>query len=67
MELVRSVTIGDGAEDGCPCSSVVERVLGKDEAAGSIPAEGSTGRTNSTAIQKRFDRPIPEEHAHTRP
>ena len=29
-----------GREPRRPCSSVVERVLGKDEAAGSIPAEG---------------------------
>tara|TARA_E500000178_G_scaffold51777_1_gene47524 strand:+ start:5798 stop:6088 length:291 start_codon:yes stop_codon:yes gene_type:complete len=26
-----------------PCSSVVERILGKDEVGGSIPLEGSTG------------------------
>jgi hypothetical protein len=26
----------------CPCSSVVERILGKDEASGSIPLEGSS-------------------------
>ena len=25
----------------CPCSSVVERILGKDEVGGSIPLEGS--------------------------
>ena len=26
----------------CPCSSVVERILGKDEVTGSIPVKGST-------------------------
>ena len=31
----------------CPCSSVVERILGKDEVGGSIPLEGSSSNSNN--------------------
>jgi hypothetical protein len=34
----------------CPCSSVVERILGKDEVGGSIPLEGSIAANNKPLI-----------------
>ena len=36
----------------CPCSSVVERILGKDEVGGSIPLEGSSFQTIFNNLSK---------------